>query len=128
MTQLFQQLILFKTRSKEMCPFRSIWGISCPGCGMTRALLAVLKGDLLAAFYYHLLWVVVILYPLIYAIFKVRKSKQDFDVWKNKSIKIIIRLFLFVWIIRIIIFFPNVPPLDFEENSLLGRLLQHLFY
>lgn len=111
-----------------MCPFRSIWGISCPGCGMTRALLAVLKGDLLAAFYYHLLWVVVILYPLIYAIFKVRKSKQDFDVWKNKSIKIIIRLFLFVWIIRIIIFFPNVPPLDFEENSLLGRLLQHLFY
>jgi len=28
-------------------------GNSCPGCGMTRALLAVLKGNLLAAFYYH---------------------------------------------------------------------------
>ncbi|ADL41515.1 hypothetical protein COB47_0151 [Caldicellulosiruptor obsidiansis OB47] len=111
-----------------MCLFRSIWGIPCPGCGMTRALLAVLKGNLLAAFYYHPLCVVVILYPVIYIIFKVRKSKQIFDVWKNKALKTIIRLFLFVWIIRMIFFFPHIPPLDFEKNSLIGRLLQHLFY
>lgn len=28
------------------CPFRFITGLPCPGCGMTRALLALLKGHL----------------------------------------------------------------------------------
>lgn len=35
------------------CPFRALFGISCPCCGMTRALLAALRGDLAAAFQYH---------------------------------------------------------------------------
>ncbi len=35
------------------CPFRFLTGISCPGCGMTRALLALLRGDLAAAYDYH---------------------------------------------------------------------------
>lgn len=38
------------------CPFRYFFGTACPGCGMTRALLAVLRGDLSAAFGYHPLW------------------------------------------------------------------------
>lgn len=32
------------------CPFRFFFGISCPGCGMTRALLAALRLDFAAAF------------------------------------------------------------------------------
>lgn len=35
------------------CPFLSITGIPCPGCGMTRSLLAFLKGDLYSSFQYH---------------------------------------------------------------------------
>ena len=35
------------------CPFRFFFGISCPGCGMTRALLAALRLDFAAAFSYH---------------------------------------------------------------------------
>jgi hypothetical protein len=27
------------------CPFRAVLGIDCPGCGGTRALLALLRGD-----------------------------------------------------------------------------------
>ena len=38
------------------CPFRYFFGVACPGCGMTRALLAVLRGDFAAAFGYHPLW------------------------------------------------------------------------
>ena len=43
-----------------MCPFKFITGIPCPGCGMTRACLAVAKGDFPASFYYHPLWPVVV--------------------------------------------------------------------
>lgn len=35
------------------CPVRHLTGIICPGCGMSRAWLAVLRLDLAAAFRYH---------------------------------------------------------------------------
>ena len=40
-----------------VCPLRSAFGLSCPGCGMTRAWWALLAGDLQGAFHYHpLFW------------------------------------------------------------------------
>lgn len=38
------------------CPIRYLVGISCPGCGMTRACLSALHMDFSAAFAYHPLW------------------------------------------------------------------------
>lgn len=35
------------------CPIRFVTGISCAGCGMTRAWLSVLRLDFRQAFYYH---------------------------------------------------------------------------
>ena len=43
------------------CPFSYIIGISCPGCGMTRALFSVLLFDFTSAFYYHPLWWLIII-------------------------------------------------------------------
>ena len=35
------------------CLWQELLSIPCPGCGMTRALLAALHGDMTAAFRYH---------------------------------------------------------------------------
>lgn len=35
------------------CIYISLFGIPCPGCGMTRAVLSLLKFKVLQAFYYH---------------------------------------------------------------------------
>lgn len=41
------------------CPIKALTGVSCAGCGMTRAWLAALSGDFAAAFAFHpLFWVV----------------------------------------------------------------------
>lgn len=40
------------------CPIKFITGVSCPGCGMTRAWLSVLRLDFAAAFHYHPLFMV----------------------------------------------------------------------
>jgi hypothetical protein len=35
------------------CPFKALTGIPCPGCGMTRAMLSITKGDFHGAFGYN---------------------------------------------------------------------------
>lgn len=35
------------------CPFSTVMGIYCPGCGGTRAVRALLEGRLLASLWYH---------------------------------------------------------------------------
>ena len=40
-----------------LCPLASSFGIPCPGCGLTRATLALLHGDVRAALHFHpLVW------------------------------------------------------------------------
>ena len=47
------------------CPIKFMTGVSCPGCGMTRAWLELARGHLAAAFAYHpLFWAV----PLVVAL------------------------------------------------------------
>lgn len=45
------------------CIFQHFLGISCPGCGMTRAFISALRLDFKAAFAYHpMFWSMPILY------------------------------------------------------------------
>lgn len=41
------------TTGAEFCPFKVATGLPCPGCGITRASVAFLHGDLPTSFYYH---------------------------------------------------------------------------
>lgn len=52
------------------CPIKFLTGISCAGCGMSRAWLALLRGDLAAAFAFHPL---VLAPPLMAGWFLARK-------------------------------------------------------
>lgn len=36
------------------CFFKSQFNIECPGCGMQRSLIALLKGNVLESFHYHI--------------------------------------------------------------------------
>lgn len=38
---------------QPLCPWRRFLGIRCPGCGMTRAFLALARGDWAAALHFH---------------------------------------------------------------------------
>lgn len=61
-------LLLFLLLAGYQCPLRFFLGIPCPFCGMTRAFLCVLEGDLAKSFYFHPLWPIVlgiiIIFPL----------------------------------------------------------------
>lgn len=46
---LLARFFPFETRPVFFCPLRTLSGVPCPGCGMTRAFVRVTHGDLPAA-------------------------------------------------------------------------------
>jgi len=50
-------------RLPTLCLFRNLTGWECPGCGMTRAILSLLRGDLATALHYNRM--VVLVFPLL---------------------------------------------------------------
>lgn len=51
--ELLQKLIQIAGQGEYPCLFYLITGAYCPGCGGTRALRALLHGQLLMSFWYH---------------------------------------------------------------------------
>ena len=51
---------LLMAHGMKTCPSAIIFGVSCPGCGMTRAFASALRLDFAAAFYYNPMWPLVI--------------------------------------------------------------------
>nr|WP_307776543.1 DUF2752 domain-containing protein [uncultured Cetobacterium sp.] len=81
----------------------NLFGVPCFTCGITRAYLSLLKLDIKSAFYYHPLFFLV---PFL---FFIKKQKQLF---------LIFGLFIFVWIIRMYLYFPTIEPMVFNKNAL----------
>jgi len=51
-------IMLFTNGSLEseqsLCPFKMLTGFPCPGCGITKSLVALYEGDLFKSLYYHI--------------------------------------------------------------------------
>lgn len=101
----------------SICFIRGITGIPCPACGITRAYSSLLKGQILQAVYFHPLLLAPIPVIVIY-IFK----KEKFE----KCIKIVGTIAIIVYIIRMIIMFPNVEPMKFNKNGIIPRIIMKI--
>lgn len=101
------------------CPIKFLTGISCAGCGISRACLSAFRGDFAMAFYYHPLFILVIPMVLIFLL------KDKFSLKGQKALALIFAFtFLIAYVIRLI-FFPNdivcVKPLDgFIEKTVIN--------
>lgn len=103
------------------CPIKYVTGISCAGCGMTRAYLSLLRLDLHAAFVYHpLFWLV----PVVaLAIWKKKKIKPEY----YKAVLIVaIVLLLVVYIYRMIQGEGDIVVFK-PEDGMIIRFLNNLF-
>lgn len=80
-TVLFLLVLVVWYVAQIPCWIRAWFHIPCPGCGMTRAWLSLLRGDLSAAFLYHpLFWTAPLLYG--YVLFN---GKPFANRWLNRA-------------------------------------------
>lgn len=79
------------------CPIRFFTGISCAGCGMSRAWLSFLQCDIRSAFYYHPLFLLVIPGALLF-LFRSKMDRKLF--WRETGA--LCGIFLVVYIIRLL--------------------------
>ena len=81
------------------CPSLFLLGIPCPFCGMTRAFLCVLHGDILKAFYYHPLWPVVLAAGVVFLLVRMKILRLS-DQLINIGASVVGILFLICFILR----------------------------
>ena len=93
------------------CIIKSLTGISCPGCGMTRSTLALFRLDLTAAWHYH---------PLVFYLFiavpvMIYLYLRDKDVFSKRLLIFSAVLMLAVYLYRMLIL--HSPVLVFAPKN-----------
>lgn len=102
----FAYIALF-SNVKLHCVFKKIFNIPCPVCGLTRAFKSIIKLDLIGAFHYNALSVIIFVLLLvfnIYLIYDIVMNKKKTDQFINnlgKNYILIIIILLINGIINI---------------------------
>lgn len=102
------------------CPIKYLTGISCPGCGMTRAVQNAMNFKFNIAFYYHPLWILLPIIVIMLYGFYLKKMRKTFNI----ALIVITMIFIFVYLVRI--FDGNNEIVSFEpQNGLIYKTFKN---
>jgi len=116
-----------------LCPLAGSFGIPCPGCGLTRATLALLHGDVRGALHFHPL--VLLLTPLVVSITAAtawnllrapgRKPRPQPAFANGRAVTalatVLLALTLAVWLARFAGFFGGPVPVTSMRDWVTSR-------
>lgn len=102
------------------CPIQFATGISCPGCGMVRAYVALLHFNFAEAFHYHPLFPLPAIGAVIY-IFRNRLPRKLIQA----ALYIAVILFITVYLYRMIFMCGDVVRFE-PNNNILFRLIRFI--
>lgn len=102
------------------CPIKYITGISCAGCGMSRAWIALLHFNIHEAFMYHPLFFL----PPVVVIFMLLKSKINIKFYKNFMFTMA-GAFVIVYLYRMFIGTGDIVVFE-PQNNILFRIIRKL--
>ena len=102
------------------CPIKYITGISCAGCGMSRAWIALLHFNIHEAFMYHPLFFL----PPVVVIFMLLKSKINIKFYKIFMFTMA-GAFVIVYLYRMFIGTGEIVVFE-PQNNILFRIIRKL--
>jgi hypothetical protein len=103
------------------CIFTSMTGIPCPGCGITRSILALLRLDFIASLQYYPMLIPCGAGFTAYFIFWMRKGTGT-KGW-NRFLEGMGIAIVVVYVVRMFFLFPDTPPLNFNHRAMLPRVI-----
>ena len=103
------------------CPIQYTVGISCPGCGMTRALWSLATLDFSAALYYHPVCFALPVFVAFLILFKAKGMKRSATV----LLAVLISLLLAVYVWRLSDG-NNDAVVCAPQNGLIARFIRHI--
>lgn len=106
------------------CPLKRIFGIPCPGCGMTRACLSMLSFNFKEMLFFHPLAPLV---PFMGAVFVFKDTAIGSRIWNcTPFLAALLIAVLLTYIIRMVLYFPSAPPMNLENNSFFIKILHKI--
>ena len=105
----------------SICPFKLILGIPCPGCGLTRAFISLLKGNLILSLQYNPLLILAFIFIFI---FFFKDLKLPGYLANNKLVLLSLLIVVISTYFLRMIFNYGVEPITFEENSIVGLIIK----
>lgn len=106
----------------SLCPSVLLTGFPCPGCGLTRAVFSILKGNFAAAWYLNPFSYAAVILALMFAVQRYIRRK-DVGCLKKYLAAAAVGMILF-YIYRMLRYFPGEPPMSYYKGNLLNRILQ----
>lgn len=106
----------------SICFIYAIFGVACPGCGMSRAFESLLKLDFSGAFFYHPLFLLI---PVIFGVLAIEKFKYKHKkkTWIIVVMCVFMALFIGLYVYRFITRFPHTEPFLINEKAILQRII-----
>ncbi len=102
------------------CVSKLVFGVPCPGCGLSRAFFSLITFNIPLAIYYNPL---IFLIPIIAFVLIFHDINWVNKIYQSKIFWIfLLFIIIVVFVIRMVIIYPN-PPLDINRDSLLFRFL-----
>ena len=94
----------------ETCIFKNLFGLPCPGCGMTCSITSAVRGDISGSFLHHRLGLLTVIYILsqflvslgVVFISGLRDRLQHVGRFLNKGIIVLGILFFINWILTLV--------------------------
>jgi hypothetical protein len=104
------------------CIIKYLTGISCPGCGMSRACISALQLDFAAAFAYHPLWIALPFSLGGLLLCKIRGYRRAFAILLSISVLLLVAVYL--W--RMLAGCSDVVAFE-PQNGLIARSIRAIF-
>jgi hypothetical protein len=103
-------LSIFSLPVPETCSFLDLTGLPCPGCGLTRSVVAAVRGDMAASWGFHRLGALTLFYILLQAAYRLgvliipRATAAVFGtgLWLNRGLIGLAILYGLNWMITLV--------------------------
>lgn len=103
------------------CPLKFVTGISCAGCGMTRAWFSLCRADIAGAFHYHPLFFL----PPLFLLFYLLKKRLGARVRRILMLTCV-SLFFIIYLYRLLDRSDSIVVFEPEEGFVFRMMTQLL--